>query len=422
MKEDRWNAYINEEAGLEPVRPGMLDGLTFAVKDVFALKGRRSAAGNPDWLRTHEPAQSTAPVIHSLLSAGARMKGITHTDELMYSLSGENHHYGTPVNPKAPGRIPGGSSSGSAAAVAAGLNDFAVGTDTGGSVRVPSSYCGIYGFRPTHGTLSAEGVIPLAASFDTAGWMAREPGVLRQVGSAIGAPQDNLEQPFRRLLLASDAWELLDDPDREALLGLIPAVEQSAGAGSWIRLAGGGGGFAREGSGLADGVGGLAGWAQIFRTVQGFEIWEEHGAWITAHKPAFGPGIAERFAWTATLSAGQAKEAREAREWIKAGVEQLLGRDGILLIPTVPGGAPLKGSTGAEAEAVRAKVMQLSCIAGLAGCPQVTIPAAAGPQGLPLGLSVIAGPHQDGRLLKWLEKQLAPLLPLPDEDTQTGKG
>lgn len=167
------------------MQSGPLSGLSFAVKDVFDIKGNTSGAGNPDWLRTHPPAESTAPALLALLQRGAALEGTTQTDELMYSLNGENAHYGTPINPVAPDRIPGGSSSGSAVAAAAGLVDFAIGTDTGGSIRIPSSYCGLYGFRPTHGAVSTEGLIPLAHSFDTVGWMSRDVNILLKTGCVL---------------------------------------------------------------------------------------------------------------------------------------------------------------------------------------------------------------------------------------------
>jgi amidase len=161
---------------------GPLAGLTFGVKDIYDIAGHKSGFGSPDWLRTHDAAARTAPVVQRLLDAGADMVGKTHTDEITWSLNGENAHYGTPVNVNAPGRIPGGSSSGSAAAVAGGLCDFALGSDTGGSVRAPASFCGIYGIRPTHGRVSLEGACPLAPSFDTCGWFARSAEVLERVG------------------------------------------------------------------------------------------------------------------------------------------------------------------------------------------------------------------------------------------------
>src|SRR5262249_46188864 len=128
---------------------GPLANLIFGVKDIYDVAGHKTGFGSPDWLATHRPATRTAPSVQILLDAGADLVGKTHTDELTYRLTGENAHYGTPINVNAPGRIPGGSSSGSAAAVAGRLVDFAVGSDTGGSVRAPASFCGIYGIRPT---------------------------------------------------------------------------------------------------------------------------------------------------------------------------------------------------------------------------------------------------------------------------------
>ena len=164
---------------------GPLLGLKFAVKDIYDVAAHRTGFGNPDWLRTHGPAAQTAPVVQRLLDAGADLVGKTHTDELTWSFTGENAHYGAPVNVNAPGRITGGSSSGSASAVAAGVVDFAVGSDTGGSVRLPASFCGILGMRPTHGRIPLDGVCPLAPSFDTCGWFARDAGVFERVGRTL---------------------------------------------------------------------------------------------------------------------------------------------------------------------------------------------------------------------------------------------
>lgn len=183
--DNRYGAFIDPELTVESLGSGILDGLTFAVKDVFAVAGHSSSAGNPDWLHSHHPSTEHAVAVHRLLLSGATLRGAAHTDELMYSLGGENHHFGTPINPRAVGRIPGGSSSGSAVAVASGSVDFALGTDTGGSIRVPSSYCGVYGFRPTHGAVDFQGVIPLSPAFDTIGWMSDRLDVLQKVGEVL---------------------------------------------------------------------------------------------------------------------------------------------------------------------------------------------------------------------------------------------
>ncbi|WP_238655030.1 amidase family protein [Paenibacillus piscarius] len=393
---------------------GPLKGLSFAVKDVFAVAGHRSSAGNPDWLRTHEPAADHAPVVRRLLEAGADLRGAAHTDELMYSLGGENYHYGTPVNPHGKDRVPGGSSSGSAVAVAAGSVDFALGTDTGGSVRVPSSYCGVFGFRPTHGAVPLEGVIPLAPGFDTVGWIAGSAELLLKVGRVLLAGADsgkdgsvleagadsggagrvlkagtNSGGPgLARMFVPPECWALAE-PDGAAFLKR--GLEQlQAGASLQAAEAA----IAPEG---------LKAWMDAFRELQGAEIWAAHGGWIGRERPAFGPDIAARFAWAAGLAGADLRRAGGLRRRLAERLRRLLGNDGCLVIPTVPGPAPLRGAPPDQLERDRSGAMRLCCIAGLAGLPQVTLPV-PGPGGLPLGLSVIGGHGQDLRLLSWIQE------------------
>lgn len=416
---DRWNAYAAERIVLEPTADGPLSGLEFAAKDVFRVAGHISGAGNPDWLRTHSPSERTAEAISRLLAQGARLRGMTHTDEMMYSLNGQNVHYGTPVNPNAPDRIPGGSSSGSAVAVAAGLADFALGTDTGGSIRVPAAYCGVYGIRPTHGLVPTAGVIPLAPSFDTVGWLARDAQLLHDVGVALlnktgkraadaaGARRNRAEeaadrggavrkppaaslktgaaQPFKRMLLAIEAWELAEPPVRVRLVKDVTSMAKTCVDSDWAVIA----------------PEGLAAWMRAFRIVQGLEIWDTHGPWIERAHPVFAPDIAERFAWASKLK--RKDSGAELRLWfdVRARLREQLGDDGLLVIPTVPGPAPQRNVSGAANEERRSRAMQLTCIAGLAGLPQVHIPTGAA-DGAPIGLSVIAGPGRDLQLLSWV--------------------
>ncbi|UGB32105.1 amidase [Metabacillus sp. B2-18] len=381
---DQWNAFFDEKIILEPTKVGVLNGLTFAVKDVISIKGYKNGAGNPGWLKTHKESQEHAPVVECLLEQGAKLVGTTQTDEIMYSLNGENFHYGTPVNPKDPRRIPGGSSSGSAVAVAAGLVDFALGTDTGGSVRIPSSYCGIYGFRPTHGAISVDGVIPLAGSFDTVGWMTRDPELLCRVGEVLlKAP--GTSGSFTEMFFAEDAWELLDDEYRRALLKTVSSMKLPK-IRKWVKIS-------KEG---------LSEWSSTFRILQGLEIWNEHGEWIKKEKPTFGPGISERFQWTSTLNVSESRQQFQCRENMKQSISTLLGESGIIVIPTAPGPAPLLNLYGEKAEQYRVKAMKLSCIAGLAGLPQITLPLTE-VNGLPVGLSFIANQYQDLKLLNWVK-------------------
>ncbi|WP_178022741.1 amidase [uncultured Paenibacillus sp.] len=396
---NEYGAYMDPALGVRPTGSGILNGTTFAVKDVFAVRGHVSSAGNPDWLRSHEPAGEHAEAVRRLLAAGAELRGVTHTDELMYSLGGENIHYGTPINPRGRGRIPGGSSSGSAVAVASNSADFALGTDTGGSVRVPASYCGIYGLRPSHGAIDMRGVIPLAPRFDTIGWMARSPERLLRVGEvllasadpadahAMAAIADKDDRSIRKLFLAKEAWALTDPACGDCWSR--PLHDLQAGAASAEEVV-----VAAEG---------LEAWKEAFRVLQASQIWAVHGAWIRRANPAFGPDIAARFALAEQIAGQNLSNAEALQRSIVRRLYDLLGDDGILVIPTVPGVAPPVGGKAQELERNRSGALSLCCIAGLAGLPQVTLPV-EGPKGLPLGLSVIGGPAQDLRLLAWIDQ------------------
>lgn len=367
---------------LEPTGEGPLGGLTFAIKDIFAVAGEVTGNGNPDWARTHEAAAETAPVIRALLAAGARSVGKTIMDEMAYSLSGQNHHYGSPVNPAAPGRISGGSSCGSAAAVAAGLCDFALGTDTGGSVRIPGSYCGLFGLRPTHGRVPLDGVQPLAPSFDTVGWFARDAVILRRVGALlIGG---NETAGFARALIATDAFALIDPEARDVL---EPVAERVA-----ARLG-------RMERGRLFGTDRPTDWMECFRTIQANEIWHVHGEWIERVHPQFGPEIAPRFAWAATVSDAEAAAATEVRHRIVRHLENLLAGDGVIVMPTAPGIAPRRDADADGLAHHRSRALTLTAAANLAGLPQVTIPAGT-VDDCPLGLSLLGPKGSDARLLK----------------------
>ncbi|KAM1994603.1 hypothetical protein PS2_010425 [Malus domestica] len=206
-----------------------LSGLTFAVKDIFDVAGRVTGFGNPDWARTHPAAESTAPAVSAILSGGATSIGITVMDEMAYCMNGENKHYGTPRNPCAPDRVPGGSSSGSAVAVAVGLADFSLGTDTGGSVRIPASHCGIFGFRPSHGVISTSGVTPLAQSFDTVGWFARNPAILNRVGRVLLQLPDTGPVVPTQLIIAEDCFQISSVPSSRVKQVLVDSVEKLFG-------------------------------------------------------------------------------------------------------------------------------------------------------------------------------------------------
>jgi amidase len=356
---------------------GRLDGLTFAVKDLIDVAGAHTGGGNPDWLAGQAAAVTSAPVVDAVLAAGARLVGKTITDELAFSLEGENAHYGTPVNPACPERLPGGSSSGSAVAVAAGLVDFALGTDTGGSVRVPASFTGVFGFRPTHGRVSTQGVVEFAPSYDTVGWFARTADVLSMVGETL--LDDALEVPVKRLVLVRDAFAMAER-DGAALLA---AEARRWGAIDEITVFGNAHGD----------------WLECYRVLQGAEIWEHLGPWITARRPTFGLSIAPRFADAATIMPPAVAQHREFRGSVTERLHRLT-RDGTgLVIPTTPGRALPKTASAAEVGSFYATALPLNAIAGHAGLPQVTLPAVQF-DGCPLGLSIVGPRGADRALLK----------------------
>jgi amidase len=366
---------------LPPSADGPLAGLKFAVKDVYDVAGHPTGAGNPQWLATHAIPQQHAPLVAQLLGAGASLYGKTVTDELAYSIHGDNLHYGMPLNSAAPDRIPGGSSSGSVAAVAAGLVDFALGTDTGGSTRVPASYCGVWGLRTTHGLLSRQGLVPLHPGFDTATWFAHSPSTFVRVGAVLLPVK-----PFtpRRVLWLGDAIELAEPAFLPAMQRVYDALVQTLGGGAKVDITAGDS---------------LENWRQAYVTVGAFEGWQAHGAWIQQHTPVFAPAIAERWKYAAGVSAAQAEQARQKQAAVRAHVHSLLGEDSIAVLPSAASVAPLRNASGPEIDDIRMRTLRIGCIAGLAGLPQVSIPMRA-PNGLPVGVSLLGPMGSDLALIR----------------------
>lgn len=382
LERDTLDAFCRHtHAAVAGAASGPLAGLECGIKDLYDIAGYKTGFGSPDWLATHDAAAATAPAVQALLDAGAHIAGKTQTDELAYSLNGENPHYGTPVNVSAPGRIPGGSSSGSAAAVAGGLVDFALGSDTGGSVRAPASFCGIYGLRPTHGRISLAGACALAGSFDVAGWFARDAALMERVGRVL-LNDDRPAAAAGPLLLALDAFALVDAAAAKALAPAVERVTSLLGSPRHVTVS-------REG---------LPQWFQVFRKLQGAEAWAQHRAWITRFKPQFGPGVRERFEWASTLTADDVAPLIEERKDIARRMAALLQDNAVLMMPTVHAIAPLRNTATPALDEFRGRAMSLLCIAGLARLPQINLPLAKF-DGCPLGLSLVAARGNDTMLL-----------------------
>lgn len=376
-----------------PISSGRLSGLTFAVKDVFDVAGTVTTYGNPDWASTHAPAIATAPVVTSLLQAGARLVGKTKTMELAYGLTGENIWQGTPLNPRAPDRFPGGSSCGSAAAVAGLLADFAIGSDTGGSVRIPASYCGLFGIRPTFGAVSLAGACPLAPNFDTCGWFARSASVLAGIGEVLlPGGRQGVDGP---LLRVEEAWVNAQPDVAEALRPALEKLEQLRGRAVGVRLA-------------PEGIDSVF---DHFRTTQAEEAWATLGSWVEAVKPRFGPGIGERFAAAKATDPAVAAPGRAFRRLFQARVRPLLAGGAVLIYPTSPCPAPLLSASMAEQDAIRQATIGVTAIAGFCGLVEVTLPAAV-VGGAPVGLSLVAAAGHDRGLLA-LACDAASVLGLP---------
>jgi amidase len=366
---------------IAPTGEGPLRGLTFAVKDMFDVAGIVTGGGSPDWLASHGPAARTAPSVQACLDAGARLTGIAIADELAFSPFGENVHYGTPRNPKAPDRVPGGSSSGSASAVAGGLVDFALGGDTAGSVRIPASYCGLFGMRPTHGRIPPDGVMPLAPSFDTVGWFARDGAMLSQVGRVFF---DDPAPPVRRVFWLEDAFALADGP--KVLEQAATRLVEKLGSVDLRRIA-----FGEVATDFAD-------WLAAFNALRPREIWGALGPWIEEAHPQFGAKTAARFAAVEQAATADTGEAQAFRDAGRRKVADLLGDDGVLLLPTAPTIAPKKGIGDADAPVLRERIFRLTCLAPMLGFPQVTLPLAT-VEGCPMGLSLLGPPDGDAMLL-----------------------
>jgi amidase len=362
-------------------KSGPLAGLTAAVKDMYDVAGYRTGGGSPEWLEAHPPATSNAGAVQKILDAGATIIGKTICDEFFYSVSGANAHYGTPVNPRALGRLPGGSSSGSASAAASGACDFALGSDTGGSVRVPASFCGLYGLRPTHGRVDLSGAMPMASMFDVGGWFASAPGVFRRVGAVLlgGEP---VREAIRQLVILEDAFAQADADVATLLRDFIQTATAAIPEKSAATIA----------------PKGFDAWREIFRIVQAREVWKTYGPFIEKQKPLLGPGIKERMEFAAGVSETDAaalrKELPRARDQIRA-----VAKPGtILALPTAPCIAPLTTTPASDQESFRLRVMRLTCISGVSGLPQVSIPAGT-ISGCPIGLSFIGWAGGDEALL-----------------------
>ncbi|KAK9278959.1 hypothetical protein L1049_028541 [Liquidambar formosana] len=366
-----------------PKAPHPLTGLSFAVSDLFDIYGYVTGFGNPDWARTHDAASRTSPVVAALVEGGATCVGKTVIDEMAYSISGENKHYGAPTNPAAPERVPGGSSSGAAVAVAANLVDFSLGIDTVGGVRVPAGFCGIIGFRPSHGAVSHMGIIPVSASLDTVGWFAKDPNILRRVGHVMLQLPFAVQRSPRQIIMADDCLQLLKIPADRVAQVVIQSTEKLFGrqilkhenveeyfdskVPSLKAF------HSKKANGQLK-TSSIRLLANIMQLIQRHEFKHNHEEWISSVKPILDPAISAQIHEMMEMSETEIENCQSVRNEMRSAVNSLLKDDGILVIPTVADPPPKLGGKEILSEDYQSRAYSLLSLASMSGCCQVSIP------------------------------------------------
>ncbi|KAL5751224.1 hypothetical protein ACOSP7_025827 [Xanthoceras sorbifolium] len=398
-----------------PKAPHPLTSLTFAVSDVFDIEGYVTGFGHPDWARTHEPASRTATVVSNLVEGGATCVGKTIVDELAYSINGTNKHYGTPTNPAAHSRVPGGSSSGAAVAVAAKLVDFSLGVDTVGGVRVPAAFCGIMGFRSSHGAVSQMGIIPVATSLDTVGWFARDPNILRRVGHVLLHLPFAIQRSPRQIIIADDCFELLKIPIDRVDRVLIKSTEKLFGRqvlkhenlGDYFNskvpsLKG----FHKTNGELKTSP--LRMLANVMRLLQRHEFKHNHEDWINSVKPTLDAAISAQVHEMLEMDDAEIENCKSIRNEMRVAINSLLKDDGLLVIPTTGFLPPKLGGKELLSEDYQNCAFSLLSISSISGCCQVTVPLGQHDK-CPISVSFIARHGGDRFLLDSVQSMYASL-------------
>ncbi|MBX9786659.1 MAG: hypothetical protein K2Y08_04915 [Alphaproteobacteria bacterium] len=360
-------------------------GYSFAVKDVFDIKGFRTQAGNPDYFTKTGIADTTAPAVSILQDAGAHLIAKTQTDELGGSLFGLNEHYGPPLNSHSPHRVPGGSSSGSAAAVAGNLVDFALGADTSGSVRAPASFCGIYGLRPTFGRILTTGVLPISPYLDTVGIFGRHPEVISQV---LNVYEIKEQREIKRLKIIPSLVSSLQDSLKNPFLEKLKNIEQLISFSADF--------IVEEET--------LVRWSSIIRTIAMYGLWQVHKDWILKSNPTFGEIINDRLKIARSISYEDYTKALTQQKEIRNFMEDNLESGEVIVFPTMPDVPPLLSSSIAQLKDFALKASRHTCIAALSGFPEITVPLRNIKENDCLGMSFLGRAGEDASLTSFASK------------------
>jgi amidase len=384
MAADCW---VPGSRSIEPTADGPLTGLTAAVKDLMAVAGHTSSFGHPRWRATHPPGTRTAPAVSRLLDAGASIRGMAKLDQLAYSLIGNAGEGTPPRNALYPDRFTGGSSSGSAAAVAAGLADIGIGTDTAGSVRVPAASCGLFGLRPGHGVIDADGVLPLAPSFDVVGIMTRDAATLRRVFGVLSGIPPASPAEVTEVRVAEDCLRAASRPAAQAVRGAARLLAE------------------RLGCSLAEcdfGAFASRETAEVFGRLQGREVWRTHARWVSENGTALAADVRARLNRAQALSASPFAEQQadeRARQDYRADYGRFAAPGAVVVVPVMRGFPPLRTAGPGDLQAFRAETIPFTAASSMTGCPQVVVPVRLVPGGQRFGAGIIAPVGGEATLL-----------------------
>lgn len=354
-----------------------LRGIPYLLKDLFDVTGLPTFAGSSFLPEVRATPSRDSGVVRDFASVGAVMAGKTHLFEFAWGLTGENAHYGDCDHPRFPGRTSGGSSSGSAAAVAAEVVPLALGTDTGGSIRVPAAFCGIFGYRGVPGDGWITDAVPLAPSFDTTGWFTRTASDMRQVISALVGLRTNEKQTPKGCYLEMPGLDAdVAEACREAACELTTPADSTTQSELLAKFAPA---------------------AETYGVLAGLESWKIHRKWAEKHRNRYGPLLQDRLERAKGISPAQVAAVDPSYEAIRVAWTKFFLTYDFLIMPATPFPALTKADC---TQANRLRMMNLTTPASLGALPVITVPVRL-PSGMSTGLQVIMN-HPQSPVASWL--------------------